>query len=252
MIDAPAVNARQMAQIDDLMRDRYGIEPIQLMEHAGFNVATFTRMLFRNHDALDQQVVVLAGSGGNGGDALVVARFLRSWGADVTVVLSKPVEALKGLAERHARTLGSLRVPLVDGAAIDALPAASVIVDGLLGFGAKDAPQGATAKLIELANLSPAYVLALDVPSGMNATTGKTHDPCILANGTVTLGLPKTGLMKRDAANFTGSLVLVDIGIPADAYGEIGVSVPAGLFSQSWLLPLRESVTPWSGGLIGH
>ncbi len=252
MIDVPAINAKQMAQIDELMRDYYGVEPIQLMEHAGFNVAIFARMLFRNYDALDQEIVVLAGSGGNGGDALVVARFLKSWGAKVSVVLAKPAEALTGLTARHLRPLQRLRVPLLDGATIDALPEASVIIDGLLGIGSKEPPRGTTVKLIDLANDSDAYVLAIDVPSGMNASTGTVHESCIVADGTVTLGLPKTGIMRPKAAGLTGSLVLVDIGVPPAAYGKIGVDVPRNLISESWLQLLRESVVPWSGGQIGH
>lgn len=252
MNDVPAIDAKQMARIDEIMRDDFGVEPIQLMELAGFNIATFVRMLFAGCNALDQEVVVLAGSGGNGGDALVVARFLKAWGAQVSVVLAKPAEAMTGLAARHLRPLRRLRAPLLDGAMIETLPVADVIVDGLLGFSTKDPPRGTTAKLIGLANASDAYVLAIDVPSGMNATTGVALEPCIVADGTVTLGLPKTGLMKQRAAEITGSLVLVDIGIPPVAYQEIGVSVPRSLYSESWLLPLRESVVPWPGGRIGH
>jgi len=240
-----------MARIDELMRDHYGVAPIQLMEVAGFNVAGFARMLFTNANALAQKITVLAGSGGNGGDALVAARFLKSWGAQVTVVLSGPAGALMGLAAQHLRPLHRLHVPVLDGGAIDALPEAAVIVDGLLGFSTNEPPRGTTARLIELANASDAYVLAIDVPSGMNATNGAVYEPCILANGTVTLGLPKTGLMRPGTDEVTGSLVLVDIGIPAGAYQEIGLEVPGSLFSESWLLPLRESVVPWSGGQIG-
>lgn len=252
MIDTPVINAKQMARVDEVMRTLYGVEPIQLMEHAGFNVAVFARMLFANYNALGQEITVLAGSGGNGGDALVVARFLHSWGARVSVVLSKPGATLAGLAARQLLPLQRLHVPVLEGETVDALPDASVVVDGLLGFSAKEPPRDTTAKLIELANASDAYILAIDVPSGMNATTGTIYEPCIVADGTVTLGLPKTGIMRQSAQAITGSLVLVDIGIPSEAYGKIGLPVPRSLFSESWLLPLRESVVPWSGGQIGH
>lgn len=252
MKDVPAIDAEQMARIDEIMRDDFGVEPIQLMELAGFHVATFVRMLFAGSNVLDREIVVLAGSGGNGGDALVVARFLEAWGAQVSVVLARPAAAMTGLGARHLRPLQRLGVPLLDGATTETLPDADVIVDGLLGFSTDEPPRGTTARLISLANASDAYVLAIDVPSGMNATTGAVLEPCIVADGTVTLGLPKSGLMKRRAAEVTGSLVLVDIGIPPAAYREIGVSVPRSLYSESWLLPLRESVGPWLGGAIGH
>lgn len=252
MRDVPAVNAKQMAKVDEIMRDHFGVEPIQLMEHAGFNVAVAARMLFALYNSLDQEIVVLAGSGGNGGDALVVTRFLHSWGAEVTVILSKPADELTGLGARQLRPLERLRIPILDGATIDSLPDHDVIIDGLLGINTRESPRGGVAKLIELANASEGYVLSIDVPSGMNATTGKVHDPHIVADGTVTLGLPKTGLMKHRANEITGNLMLVDIGILPAAYERIGVTVPRSLFSESWLLPLRAAADPWAGGQIGH
>ncbi len=247
----PAIDAKQMAKVDEIMSTQFGVEPIQLMEHAGYAVATFTRMLFPEFDAAGRQVVVLAGSGGNGGDALVAARFLATWGTQVTVFLSKPAAAFSGLAAAHLHTIQRLGVPVADGATIDRLPGSAVIVDGLLGFSTNDAPRGTTAGLITMANDHDAYLLAIDVPSGMNATTGSAYEPCILASGTLTLGLPKTGLMSPDSAGITGSLVLADIGIPAAAYEAIGVDVPRDLFSSSRFLPVRDSVVPWSGEFNG-
>lgn len=239
MNDIPAITASQMAEVDRIMGDRFGVEPIQLMEHAGQAVATFARILFPDADALDRPVVALAGSGGNGGDALVAARLLAGWGARVTVVLSRPAAELAGLPAVHLRAVRALGVEVLDGATIDALPAADVIIDGLLGFNTTTAPTGTTARLIGLANDHEGYMLAIDVPSGMDATTGTAHDPCIVASGTLTLGLPKTGLVTDDAVEVTGSLILVDIGVPPAAYREIGVTVPDDLFSSTWMVPLR-------------
>jgi len=239
MSEIPAVTAGQMSEVDRIMADRYGVQPIQLMEHAGHAVATFARMLFADFDALDQPVLVLAGSGGNGGDALVAARFLHGWGAKVTVVLGKPAGRLGGLAAAHLASVRALGIPVVDGDGLDALPEAAVVIDGLLGSGTGSAPTGTVARLIELANDHPGYVLGIDVPSGIDADTGEPFEPCVVASGTVTLGLPKTGLLAPEAIDLTGSLVLVDIGIPPAAYAAVGVTVPDDLFSSTWLLPLR-------------
>ncbi len=239
MSEIPAVTASQMAFIDRLMAERFGVAPVQLMEHAGHAVATFTRMLFPDADALDQQVVLLAGSGGNGGDALVAARLLNAWGAKVTVVTTRPAATFEGLAADHARAVEAAGIPILNGAELPSLPPAVVVIDGLLGSGATGDPTGSVARLIGLANDHEAYVLAIDVPSGLNATTGEINTPCIVASGTLTLGLPKTGLLAEHAIDVTGSLLLADIGIPAAAYRDIGVNVPVGLFSATWLLPLR-------------
>jgi NAD(P)H-hydrate epimerase len=251
MSDIPAISASKMSEIDRIMAATFGVEAIQLMEHAGHGVATFTRMLFQDFDVLDQSVLVLAGSGGNGGDALVAARLLAGWGAQVTVVLSRPFAELEGLPARHARAIRALGVDVHDGATIQALPEAEVIVDGLLGSGADAAPAGTVARLIELANDHDSYLLAIDVPSGMDATTGEARDPCIVASGTLTLGLPKTGLVADDAVELTGSLVLIDIGIPPAAYREVGLTVPDDLFSATWMVPLRGLDDEGTGGLHG-
>ena len=251
MSDIPAITASQLAEVDRIMAATYGVEPIQLMEHAGHGVATFTRMLFQDFDALDHSVLVLAGSGGNGGDALVAARLLAGWGAKVTVVLSRPGDTLQGLPAAHLRAVRALGIEVLDGAAIDALPAADVLIDGLLGSGSSAAPTGTTARLIELADEHDSYLLAIDVPSGMDATTGEAHEPCIVASGTLTLGLPKTGLETDEAIEFTGSLILIDIGVPPVAYRAIGVTVPDDLFSATWMVPLRGLDDEGTGGLHG-
>lgn len=249
MVGIPAVTAEQMAMIDRLMAERYSVAPIQLMEHAGHAVATFARRLFDDNDALDQPILFLVGSGGNGGDALVAARLLAAWGARPTVILAKPAAAHTGLTAAHLQSIAAMNIPILNGADIDTLPPARVIVDGLLGSGAKGDPTGTTARLIAMANDHDAWILAIDVPSGLDATTGVLHTPCITASGTLTLGLPKTGLLMDRAIDAVGSLLLADIGIPPIAYQAIGIAVPESIFSSTWLLPLRGFDDEGEGGL---
>lgn len=252
MTPVPAIDAARMSRVDAIMRDDFGVDPIQLMEHAGFAVATCVRMRFADHATLGRKVLVLAGSGGNGGDALVAARFLQMRGASVTVVLTRPAGDLTGLAAHQLRPLEQLGIPIQDGTALDALPAADVVLDGLLGAGTSGPPRGAAATLIRLANASNSPVLAIDVPSGFDGTTGAVYDPCVRADATVTLGLPKTGLTTPGAATVTGSLILVDIGIPAAAYARVGVTVPVDLFAESWYLPLAQSAAARTGADGDH
>ena len=105
------------------------------------------------------------------------------------------------------------------------LPGADLIVDALLGFGLSGPPSGPAARLITAANAHPAPVLAVDLPSGLDARTGHPYDPCIRADATLTLALPKTGLLAPAARPVIGELAVADIGIPAEVYARIGVHV---------------------------
>jgi NAD(P)H-hydrate epimerase len=233
-----------MAEVDLLMASDYGVAPIQLMEVAGSAVATFTRTLCPEGGVSGQPILALAGSGGNGGDALVAARLLHAWGAKVTVILVKPAATHTGLAADHLRTVQILGIDVLDGASLDVLPAATVVIDGLLGFSATGAPRGTIAHLINLANASPAPILAIDLPSGLTVDTGAALEPCIRATATLTLGLPKPGLLAPEAAPFVGALTVASIGIPAAAYHQVGVEVSPDLFARDTFLPVptpRES-----------
>lgn len=232
----PSVTAGQMAAVDRIMAERFGVQPVQLMEVAGYAIADAVRVRFAGSLRGPDQIVILAGSGGNGGDALVAARFLHAWGAPVRIATSKSAGALTGLAGQHLQSAAALGIP-VDDASTD-LSGASLVIDGLLGFSTTQPPTGRTAELITHANAQPAPVLAIDVPSGMNATTGETYEPCIRAAVTVTLALPKRGLLEEHAKPFVGSLLLTDIGIPPAAYTQLCVDVPPNLFATGTIVPV--------------
>ena len=108
----PALTAEQMGQVDRIMVDELGLDVLQLMELAGRAVAAFARERFLGGDPRGRRVLVLAGSGGNGGDGLVAARLLLGWGARVDVVLSHPPTTLRGPAAHQHRILAALGVPL--------------------------------------------------------------------------------------------------------------------------------------------
>jgi NAD(P)H-hydrate epimerase len=100
-----------------------------------------------------------------------------------------------------------------------------MIIDALLGFGLSGPPSGAAARLIAAANAHRAPVLAVDLPSGLDATTGIPYDPCIRADATLTLALPKTGLLDPAARTVVGELAVADIGIPPAVYARVGISL---------------------------
>jgi NAD(P)H-hydrate epimerase len=95
---------------------------------------------------------------------------------------------------------------------------ASLVIDGLIGYSLSGPPRGNFAMLIDWANRAAAPVLALDVPSGLDATSGTVWEPCIRATATMTLALPKRGLLARGARGAVGELYLADIGVPPQLY----------------------------------
>jgi NAD(P)H-hydrate epimerase len=222
----PAVTPEQMASVDRIMADEIGVGTLQLMELAGYAVAVWARDRFCAGDVRAKRMLILAGSGGNGGDGMVAARILHAWGAEPIVRLSHHIETLRGAAAHQARSLLALDLaphPPPATAEPVVLPGADLIIDALLGFGLSGPPTGAAARLIGAANAHPAPILAVDLPSGLDAHDGEPYDPCIEAASTLTLGLPKTGLLAPAARTVTGDLAVADIGVPPAVYARLGV-----------------------------
>lgn len=223
-----ALTAAQMVHVDRVMVEELGLDVLQLMEVAGKAVARFARDRFLDGDARQRRVLVLAGSGGNGGDGLVAARYLHGWGAGIEVQLSHAPERPRGATKHNLTILERLGLPVrrppADGSEV-VLPGSDLIVDALLGFGLAGAPTGVTAALIEAANAIPTPVLAVDLPSGLDATSGLPYLPCVRAAATLTLALPKTGLLTPTATEVVGEVHVADIGVPELAYAAIGVTV---------------------------
>jgi NAD(P)H-hydrate epimerase len=227
-----------MARVDRIMFDELGLDVLQVMETAGRAVAHFARARFLAGDPRNKRVVVLAGTGGNGGDGLVAARYLLGWGARVDVLLSRERDALGETAAHQAEILDRLGVPLGAPRSDRTLPRADLLIDALLGFGLKGDPSGATAALVRAANAHAAPILAVDIPSGLDATSGATYLPCVHATATLALALPKSGLVIPSAAPVVGELHVADIGVPAAAYARLGLQ-PGPLFAQADVIRLR-------------
>jgi NAD(P)H-hydrate epimerase len=221
----PAVTAAQMAEIDRIMTGELGVDVLQLMEVAGRAVAAFARDRMLDGNATGTRVAILCGPGGNGGDGLVAARFLHAWGAAVEVWLSRRPDPARGVAAHQLAIVEKLGVPVTVATGEVALPLVDLVIDALLGFGASGPPAGATASLIRVANGHAAPVLAVDLPSGLLATEGIPLDPCIRATATLTLALPKTGLLAATAKRFTGQVTVADIGVPPSVYRRFGIEL---------------------------
>ena len=232
------LNTEEMIEVDRLMTDVLKIELIQMMENAGRNLARLCISRFLD-DPHSKQVLVMAGTGGNGGGALVAARRLHQWGASVSVLTTKPDESYSGVPAHQLGILRRLGVGITSSETPDSGHAPDVILDGLIGYSLKGSPRGRAAELIAWANGSGSPILALDTPSGLNSTTGESHEPTISADATMTLALTKSGLLTEPAQPFVGELYVADIGVPDWVYREIGRDAKQGsMFIRSDIVKL--------------
>ncbi len=213
----PALSTTQMIEVDRLMIEEYGITLLQMMENAGRNLAEQARRMLGDLNA--HRIVVLCGAANNGGGGMVAARHLHNRGAQVQVKLASDRAALKEVPAHQYRILQVLGLCRDDD---PDLAQADLIIDALIGYGLSGNPRGVIAEWIERANQSARPILALDTPSGLDTTTGVPGSPCIRATATMTLALPKTGLLAPQARAFVGDLYLADISVPPELYRRLG------------------------------
>ncbi|MFC1996672.1 NAD(P)H-hydrate epimerase [Chloroflexota bacterium] len=224
-MNIPAITTDQMREVDRLMIDVYGIELIQMMENAGRNLAALAHQVFLNGDPVGKNVLVLAGSGGNGGGGLVAARHLHNRGAQVRVYTTKKPIDFEGVPSHQLNILIKIGVPVFYAGDISELPKTNIILDAIIGYSLRDAPRGQAANLIKMANERREPILSLDVPSGLDTSSGKAYDPHIQSAATLTLALPKVGLLKKNAKSSVGVLYLADISVPPQLYESLGLRV---------------------------
>jgi NAD(P)H-hydrate epimerase len=231
--DAPTATAAQMAEADRIAADELGVPLELLMENASHQIAVAARMFLGG--VAGKKIVAFAGSGNNGGDALGALRHVLGWGATVSAVLSGPAERLRPLARRQHDILVNLGVRL-DAALEDA----DLLIDGLLGYSVTGPPRDAVSDLIRAANASRLPILAVDLPSGLHPDTGEPLGVTVRAALTVTLALPKRGLMTTRSHALVGELLLADIGIPPQAFDRLAIET-RGLFEQGDLVRIIRS-----------
>ena len=204
----------QMREVDRAMIEDYHILLIQMMENAGRNLAHLARRRFFEGDPRQKQVIVLAGTGGNGGGGLVCARRLHNWGARVTVYKTKSDDRYRGIPAHQLEILRRMKVPVFEAGDLHENSPPDLIVDAVIGYSLSGDPRAEAAALIRWANTQQAPVLSLDAPSGIDTTTGRVHNPSIRAEATMTLALPKEGLRATEVKNAVGELYLADISVP--------------------------------------
>jgi len=192
-----------------------GLTTALLMENASREA--FHALAGKLGDLDGKGVLCLAGPGNNGGDAIALARRLHDAGAEVTLALAKPFGAYKGAPGFHLRLARRAGVDIVRAQqALAEADAPDVVVDGLLGTGLAGDPRPDAAALVEAVNRlgERAFVLALDIPSGLNGLTGHPGAPTVIADMTVSFEAAKLGLALPQASPYVGELCVRPIGVP--------------------------------------
>ena len=262
----PLPDAAAMRAIDRWAIDEQGVPGLDLMERAGAAVARAVEEL-----APDGEVAIVCGKGNNGGDGLVVARLLREAGRSASVVCVAPPWELAGDAGANlARLPGPAPVKLGGGAwrredagaragdgagggaAGDARPrplaGCSAVVDALLGTGFEGRTREDIAEAIEAINEAGAPVVSVDVPSGVDASTGVVAGVAVRASATVTFHAAKPGLWIAPGKQHAGEVRVADIGIPRGA----PLSAPVGLLTSAALARLPTRAAGWTKFTSGH
>ena len=213
------VTAEQMREIDGRTINEYGVPGIVLMENACINIVkeiekdigTFKKM----------NIVVFAGTGNNGGDALGVARHVFNQGANVLVVLLGKEDSVKGEALINFNIIKKMGINFVvvedesyNEEIAASLHMADVVVDGIFGTGINKNIDGFVAEIIDMINKANRYTTSIDIPSGVNATSGEIFGVCVKAVKTFALGFPKLGTIIGEGSKFAGKVEIQDIGIP--------------------------------------
>jgi NAD(P)H-hydrate epimerase len=218
-----------------------------MMENAGRSLALLAKRMLDGSVA-DSSVVVLAGKGNNGGGGMVAARHLHNWGAWAQVVLTDAPERFEGVAAEQLAALRASGAPLAWAEEGWELPPADLVIDAVIGYGLRGNPRGKARDLIQLANSSAAPILSLDVPSGVDSTDGRCYTPHIRAAATLTLALPKTGMLHVPARSACGRIFVADIGVPPALYASMGLQV-APFFGKDPILELvTEGERVWVSG----
>jgi hydroxyethylthiazole kinase-like uncharacterized protein yjeF len=210
-----------MREIDRRAIQEFGIPGIVLMENAGRAVYKEIVRLFPG--VQKATVVIFCGKGNNGGDGYVAARYLINRGTKVKLFLLACKNDIKGDAWINLDMLLNMNLPIAEinktediAALKDEVLSGDLIVDAILGTGTKGMVEGIAGQVIEFINKLNKPVLAVDIPSGMDADTGEPLGTAVKATRTVTFALPKKGFLNPEAKIFTGELVIADIGIPQE------------------------------------
>jgi len=213
------VTSAEIKAIDEKAIEKYGIPSAALMENAGGEVARQIGRIIG--DLYNKKIAIFAGKGKNGGDGYVVARHLYNQGAKVKVFLIGSKGDISGDALVNLQIITSMGIDVTEVANDGdwdkvkiAMTFTDCLVDALVGTGFAGQLGGNMAQVVESINKGNKVVVAIDVPSGVDADTGQVSGIAVKANHTITFSLPKQGLLLYPGATYAGDVCVADIGIP--------------------------------------
>ncbi|MBI4032634.1 NAD(P)H-hydrate epimerase [Candidatus Berkelbacteria bacterium] len=228
----PAVTAKQMSAIDATLPAQLGLEPGVFVENAGVALALAVKELLGT--LRGKRVVILVGAGENGADGVAAGRKLAAWGGRPTLLLAAERTSLKPQTLRELERAEQYDLRIFEPGAL--LPPADLVIDAIVGYRFAGPLRPPASTLAESALRLRVPVLAVDVPSGLDATSGKADVPIIRAEATVAIGYPKAGAVKPFAKNLIGRLFVADVGIPPRVWQHN--DLPAPDFSSGPLVEL--------------
>jgi hydroxyethylthiazole kinase-like uncharacterized protein yjeF len=212
-----SVTVKQIQEIDRLAMEQYGVPSLTLMENAGSAV---TKEIFKQLRKIkDPRVCIFCGLGNNAGDGFVVARQLISADVKTAVYLIGAEGQLKHDAAVNYRALKELKWPVaviekLDEAVLKDICQADIVVDAIFGVGINRKIEDPFYSVIEAINQNAKKILAVDIPSGLDGTTGRVYGACIKADTTVTFSFLKKGFQRARGSQQAGNVIVADIGIP--------------------------------------
>lgn len=239
--------AKAMSQLESEAYQQ-GNSEHEFMEKAGYGISLAIQDFIQRHSSINH-IVLLAGKGNNGGDAFVAGCYLLENGYSVSAVQLEEFSHCSPLCKKNGKRFldrgGKISRQLI-------CSPGTLLVDGLFGTGFKGTAKQPYASLIEQANTSLCPILAIDIPSGLNGSTGEIEGAVIQAAETIFLGHPKTGFFLRDGWNKVGTLRFVDFGLPADisdkAIADFILMTPS--FIKDILPPLKRNRHKYQAGYV--
>ena len=237
-----ALTSTDVAALDTAAADA-GVSTLQLMEIAGWQVARCAWQRLGTPGG----ILVVAGRGNNGGDGLVAARHLATWGCTVRARVLSEASQLRDLLAAHAESAiacgVSVEVDPDPAPVVEFARHAQLVVDALLGTGLREPPREPLAAAIRALNEADRPILSVDVPSGLDATTGQAFEPCVGAAATCTLTAMKAGLWSESGRRHAGAIWVADIGMPVAAWRRCGIEPPTAV-AGGVLVPISSATPP--------
>jgi NAD(P)H-hydrate epimerase len=231
-VKVTAVTLEQMKEIDRIAIEMFGPNLFQMMENAGRNLTELTIKVLGKD--IKQNILILAGTGGNGGGGISAARHLTNRGYNVTVCLTD-LDNLKDVTAYQMHILKSTDTKIISISDLQN-EKPDLIIDAIIGYSLVGEPKGNALEMIKWVNNQLTIKISLDVPSGIDATFGIKSKNYIKPDLTLTLALPKTGLLSE----LTGELFLGDLGITQSVYKKVISSFSIKTFENGYVIPIKS------------